>query len=98
MATRNFDGREFCPGAPMPATRPPATLGMCHTCGQYSLRKPTIQPAVFTHSTGPMKGTLDCKNWVPVDHVRTVSPQADKGNPHNVACESDQQRGSGVSK
>ena len=96
---RSFYGAEVCPGAPMPASRPPGTLGICHTCDHFcTVRKPTIQPDVFTHRTGPSAGTVDCTNWVPVGHVRTVSPIADKGNPHNVACDSGQQRGSGVSK
>ena len=72
MAPRNFDGREFCPGAPMPATRPPATLGMCHTCNHFSDSKPTIQPDVFMHDSGPMRGTPDCRNFAPLGHEPTV--------------------------
>jgi hypothetical protein len=65
MIPRNFSGREFCPGEPGPASKGPAVLGICHTCGHYSMQKPTIKPDVFTHATGPARGTKDCKNWVP---------------------------------
>lgn len=45
---RSFYGAEVCPGAPMPASRPPGTLGICHTCDHFcTVRKPTIQRALL---------------------------------------------------
>ena len=81
MTPRNFSGREFCAGEPGPAVNGPAVLGICHTCGHYSMHKPTIKPDVFTYTTGPARGTKDCKNWVPVDHVATVRPNVGQGKP-----------------
>ena len=87
-----FDDSGRCHGSQSAITQ--ALLPICITCSRLtSKRNPApIAGKCFQHKCG----VWDCEQWK--GHVVTVSPQADKGNPHNVACESDQQRGSGVSK